>query len=168
MMKKINLFAAAALLFASPVLIAATTIQITGKVVASPCVVDDSLSVDLGQDIQAKDLETAGTGSDWVPFTLDLKQCPSGTTSVTVAFSGTPDTADATRLYQNSGTAKNIAVELLDDQNTPLGNGSTATKTIDKTSHSYTYNLKARAYTALGEVMPGTIASEVLVAFTYN
>ncbi|MBU9857271.1 fimbrial protein [Rahnella bonaserana] len=169
MMKKITVLIVTASLFTLPVLANTTTINITGKVVASPCSLsqEGALSVDLGQSLQAKDLETAGTGSTWVPFTLGLVSCPTGTTSVKATFSGTPDTSDATRLYKNSGTAGNIALELQDNKNTPLGNGSTLTGTID-TSHAYTYNLKARAFTAQGGTTPGTIASEVMVAFTYN
>lgn len=168
-MKKIKALVVAASMLALPVLANTTTINITGKVIASPCSLSqgDSMSVDLGQSLQAKDLETAGAGSTWVPFTLGLVSCPTGTTSVTATFSGTSDTSDATRLYKNSGTAGNIAVELQDDKNTPLGNGSILTGTID-TSHAYTYNLKARAFTAQGGTTPGTIASEVMVAFTYN
>ena len=67
-------------------------INITGKVIASPCVVasGSNINVNLG-DIPAADIAAAGTTSTPVNFTINLTSCPVGTTSVVVTFTGTED-----------------------------------------------------------------------------
>ncbi|SUW63738.1 long polar fimbrial protein LpfA [Buttiauxella agrestis] len=146
------------------------TINISGKIVASPCVVDGSsdINVDLGQTLQAADLSTAGSTSSWVPFTISMKNCPTSTTNVIATFGGTGDAADLTRLYTNTGTASNVAVELQsnDASNTPLGN--TKSMTIPRTgSNTAVFPLQSRVWSK-GNASTGTVASVVSVAFTYN
>lgn len=147
-----------------------TNINISGVVVAAPCSVnnnDSNLNVDLGRNIQASDLAAAGSGSTLIPFTLSLTNCPSGTSTVKVSFSGTADTTSPTR-YKNTGTATNLAVELSQQTTgTILGNGSTLTQVVqpDKT---VTYALNARAYSVAGSVMPGNVSAVVQANFTYN
>ncbi|CNI11618.1 putative mannose-resistant/Proteus-like fimbrial protein [Yersinia aldovae] len=149
---------------------APTNINITGTVVPSPCVVNNNnsnLNVELGPTIQAAALTTAGAGSALTPFNLSLTACPAGTNSVKVTFSGTPDTTSTT-MYKNTGTATNLAVELSQQTTgTILGNNSTLTQTVqpDKT---VTYALNARAYSAAGSVMPGSIIAVIQANFTYN
>lgn len=146
------------------------SINITGNVVASPCTVNGSssnLNVNLGTNIGAATLTTAASGSTLTPFNLALTACPSGTSNVTVTFSGTADTTSTT-MYKNTGTATNVAVELSQQgTGTILKNGSTLTKAVqaDKT---VTYALNARAYSAAGSVMPGNISAVVQANFTYN
>ncbi|HGM5490613.1 TPA: fimbrial protein [Serratia fonticola] len=147
-----------------------TNINITGIVVASPCSVnnnDSNLNVDLGRNIQASDLAAAGSGSTLTPFTLSLTGCPSGTSSVKVSFSGAVDAASPTR-YKNTGTAVNLAVELSQQgTGTILGNGSTLTQAVQP-DRTVTYALNARAYSVVGNVMPGNISAVVQANFTYN
>jgi len=143
-------------------------INVTGNVVASPCVVNNSKTsydVDLGKTIQASDLETAGAATSPVAFDLTMASCPTGTNKVIVTFTGTADT-DQPTMYKNTGTATPLAVELSSGQ-TILSNNGTLTKDVaaDKT---VTYNLSARAVTAKGSVMPGTIVSVIQANFTYN
>lgn len=148
----------------------AVNINITGRVVASPCNVNSGssdLAVELGQNIQASSLFTAGSGSTPVPFDLALTNCPVGTSAVKVAFSGTADGASPT-MYQSTGTATPLAVELSDATTSAiLGNGSSLTQSVLGDS-TVTYKLKARAYTAAGSVTPGTITSVVVADFTYQ
>lgn len=145
-------------------------INITGRVVASPCVVNNStnnLDIDLGQNIQAASLATAGSGSTIVTKDLVLTDCPAGTTSVKMALSGTADSTSPT-MYQNTGTATPLAVELSNAATSDiLSNGATVTQNVqgDKT---VTYKLGARAYSAAGGVMPGTISAIVVADFTYQ
>jgi len=143
-------------------------INVTGNVVASPCVVNNSKTsydVDLGQTIQAADLATAGAATTPVAFDLTMASCPSGTKKVIVTFTGTADT-DQPTMYKNTGTATPLAVEL-SSAGTVISNNGTLTKDVaaDKT---VTYNLSARAVTATGSVMPGTIVSVIQANFTYN
>lgn len=143
-------------------------INITGNVIASPCVVNNSVSdlnVDLGKTIQAATLAVAGSGTTPVPFNLALTSCPTGTSNVKVTFTGTADTKQ-TKMYKNTGTATPLAVEL-SSGSTILGNNGTLTQTV-KTDKTVTYALSARAVTAAGSVTPGSINAVVQANFTYN
>lgn len=153
-------------------LAADATLNITGVVKASPCTVvaDDAagnINVNLGTNIQAASL-TAGVGSAWVPFDLKLKDCPTTTTSVVAAFSGTPATeTGGADLYKNTGVATRVQVELQNrTANTRLGNGGTMPATVSATNAIFP--LQARAYSIDGGVTPGTIIGTVQVAFTYQ
>ncbi|HGM5490687.1 TPA: fimbrial protein [Serratia fonticola] len=146
------------------------TININGRVIASPCTVDgaQSVNVDLGQNIEAASLSTAGSSSEWSSFNLNLKNCPASTSNVTATFSGTADSTSP-NYYRNTGTATGVAVQLFKaNSSTSLGNGSTFVSAVNATAHTATFPLAARAYTATGNVMPGTIASVVQVTFTYQ
>lgn len=145
-------------------------INITGKVVASPCMVNSGsgdLAMDLGQNIQASSLATAGAGSTPVTQDLKLTNCPVGTTNVKATFTGTADTTSTT-MYKNTGSATSLAVELSNATDSSLlSNGSTLTLPVQG-DNTVTFKLKARAYTALGSVSPGTINSVVVADFTYQ
>ncbi|MGB7801550.1 fimbrial protein [Buttiauxella sp.] len=146
------------------------TINISGKIVASPCQVDGSstVNIDLGQDLQAANLATAGTTSAWVPFTIGMKNCPASTTNVIATFSGTGDTTDLTRLYTNTGTASNVAVELQSNNAAHTSLGNTMTMTIPRASdNTAAFPLQSRVWSK-GNASTGTIASVVSVTFTYN
>lgn len=145
-------------------------IEVEGKVVAAPCVVNNnvgSLDVNLGQNINVANLATASSGSPLKPFDIVLSNCPAGTNNVTVVFTGDIDD-DVPTMYKNTGTAENIAVELSEQgSDTILGNNSELTQPVlaDKT---VTFALNARAYTAKGDVGPGNIIAVVQATFSYN
>jgi minor fimbrial subunit len=144
-------------------------INITGKVVTSPCTVDAasvSQDVDFGQ-VRLSEMRPAGNASDWQSFQVKLINCPQGTTSSTVTFSGTPATADAT-LYANAGTAVNAAVQLAQAANKALvqGNGSSMTVSVDA-QHNATYALAGRLM-IFSDTGPGTFSSIVQMSFTYQ
>ncbi|UYU30498.1 fimbrial protein [Siccibacter colletis] len=151
--------------FADPV-----TINITGNIVASPCTVNggnNALSVSLG-DIQASSLQTAGATSPAKDFSIDLTDCPTGTTNVKVVFSGTEDTEGGSSYYKNSGTAKNVAVALIDKSTgSKLGNGESIEQevTADKT---VTFELQTQAYSVSGGALPGTIQAAITADLTYQ
>ncbi len=146
------------------------TINVSGKIIASPCEVDgvSTLNVDLGQDLQAAQLSTAGSYSNWVPFVLSLKNCPSSTNTINATFSGTGDSADINRLYVNTGVATNIAVELQSDDSAslPLGNSKVMSVSRSATNMA-TFPLKSRVWSK-GNATTGTIASVVSVTFSYQ
>ena len=86
------------------------TLNITGNVIASPCQVSsDSItkSVDLGQNIRASSLQTAGAATDWVNFDINLNSCPAGTTKAIMTMHGTADLNNPADMYRNTGTATN-------------------------------------------------------------
>lgn len=169
MCKKLKFSMLALVLLSNITYAADVNINITGKVIASPCVVNNNnsdLNVDLGQTIQASTLATAGAGTTPKPFNLSLTACPTGTSNVTVTFTGTAAANPQTNMYINTGVATPLAVELSSGA-TILGNNSTLTQPVlaDKT---VTYALSARAVTPTGSVIPGSIVSVVQANFTYN
>lgn len=145
-------------------------IDITGTVIASPCVVNgnnQSLAVNLGDSIQAGDLLASGSSTAWTDVTLALTDCPISTTSFSVAFAGTAD-AD-TDYYLNTGTATNLKLELTGTTtDTAYKNGATVTNVaIPSTTHAYDLKMRVRAVSK-GNVMPGTIVGQVQATFTYQ
>lgn len=148
----------------------AVNIDITGKVVATPCVVNgnnESLAVNLGDNIQADSLSASGSATTWTDVTLRLTSCPASTTSFSVAFAGTADTDTA--YYKNTGTATNLKLELTDGSSEKAyKNGAKLENvTIPSASHAYDLVMRARAVSN-GSVMPGTIVGQVQATFTYQ
>lgn len=144
-------------------------INITGKVVASPCVVNNNnsnLNVDLGTAIQANTLEAAGAGTTPTPFNLSLTACPVGTSNVKVTFTGAAAAAPQSNMYLNTGAATPLAVEL-SSGGTVLGNNSSLILPV-QADRTVTYALSARAVTPTGNVMPGSISAVVQANFIYN
>jgi len=147
-------------------------INITGKVIASPCTTINggsaNLSVPVGDNIQAASLASPNSGTPMVKFDLPLTVCPLGTENVKATFSGTADAEDAT-LWKNvaANAATNTAVELSDQSDsTILSNGSTLDAPI--IGGAATYKLQARAVSKTGAVIPGDISSTIVVAFEYQ
>lgn len=155
---------------ACPLVIAAdtSTVNITGNVIASPCVVDATnsvMTINL-DDIQATTLNNDGFGL-WKTFAITLTTCPASTTNVEMTLSGTPNPVDPTR-YKSTGTATNLSVELTDNAGVNLGNSKKMTVAVNSSTKQAVFNLKTRAFATPGTVMPGTIASSVLATFVYK
>ncbi|UAN29732.1 type 1 fimbrial protein (plasmid) [Serratia ureilytica] len=150
------------------------TINFTGMVVASPCTITaTSQTVNLGDNIQARDLATPGNFSAFVPFTLNLTNCPLSTSTVVATFNGTPPSSGAiypgaSQLYANTGTATNVAVQLTDTSGVNvLGNGASLAP-ITVVAGNVTIPLQANIMAIDSGVMPGSITSTVGVTFIYN
>lgn len=60
------------------------------------------------------DFQTAGTASEWKTFSLNVENCPVGTTKATVKFDGVTDGDDATHFANMaaSDAAQNIALQI--------------------------------------------------------
>lgn len=167
MLSSLYLVPLAMLALASSANAADSTINITGTVVASPCTAEASKDIDLG-DIDASKLATTGTTSSFVGASIALTECPATTTSATATFTGT---AADTDYYANTGTAKNVDVELVTSySSTNLGNGRSMNTGIDSTSHSGTFNIKARVRNdgKGSAVTPGSVSSAIQVAIEYK
>lgn len=158
------LLAGALALACSPLQAADITITVNGKVVAKPCTVSTTnATVELG-DLYTFSLVSAGAASAWHSVSLDLSNCPIGTSRVTASFSGT---ADATGYYKNQGTAGNIQLELQDDGGTTLNNGATKAVQVDDSTQSARFPLQVRALTVNGGATQGTIQAVISVTYTY-
>lgn len=145
-------------------------INITGNVVASPCVMSTSstLTLDLGQNIQATTLNKAGATSSWAYVDMKFNTCPAGTTKVTLTFSGTPDATNPDDLYANTGgDAKDVAIQFQGNSSELLGNGKTYSGPVDA-NHAVSFRLWGRAYAKTDSVMPGTISTSIVAAVTYQ
>jgi len=96
-------------------------IEMYGNIVDFTCVAEGSDSdkiVKLGT-WPTKQLRTAGSRTQPMPFTLKLTGCPPGSASIT--FSGKVNGSDSGLLALNDGsTANNVAVEILDGDKTRL------------------------------------------------
>ncbi|MEG5549917.1 fimbria assembly protein [Enterobacter wuhouensis] len=96
-------------------------IEMHGNIVDFTCVAEGNDSdkvVKLGT-WPTKQLRTAGSRTQPMPFTLKLTGCPPGSASIT--FSGKVNGSDSGLLALNDGsTADNVAVEILDGDKTRL------------------------------------------------
>lgn len=150
------------------------SVKVTGKVVASACTVDTGLgsgkTVDLGTLGRTK-FQFAGNAGEWADFSLNLTDCPQGTTRSIVTFTGDADGDDAT-LFANtepgSGAASNVAIQLTkgDDHNAVLSNNSTLEAAVD-TGRNIIFPLSARLITPTGGTQPGKVSGTVMVNFAY-
>ena len=147
-------------------------INVTGKVIASPCKTlnggADALNVDLGQAILSTSLEGAGSASPMTTFDLPVTGCPASTTNVKVTFTGNADATDPT-LWANSAAqaASNTAVELSQQSTgTVLSNNSSLIGAVE--GGNTTFKLQARVYSKAGQVMPGDVSSAIVASFEYQ
>lgn len=146
------------------------SVGVTGNIVASPCIFNGGntqLDINLG-NIEATNMATPGSSSDPVPFTLSFTQCPVGTRSVTVSFTGTPDPVAGADYYMNSGSATNVAVAMREAETGTLkGTGSSITQTIaaDRTA---TMAMQAAVKSVSGGATPGSISAVVVMTMQYN
>jgi minor fimbrial subunit len=146
------------------------SVGVTGNIVASPCIFNGGntqLDINLGT-IEATNMATPGSSSDPVPFTLSFTQCPVGTRSVMVSFTGTPDPVAGADYYMNSGSATNVAVAMREAATGTLkGTGSSITQNIaaDRTA---TMDMQAAVKSVSGGATPGSISAVVVMTMQYN
>lgn len=163
-------FIAAAVISGNVIAADSVNVSVTGNIVASPCVFNGgntSLDINLG-NIQAPNMATPGSTSEPVPFSLLFTQCPAGTRSVTVSFTGNPDSVAGTSYYKNSGSATNVAIAMSEAATGALkGTGTTITQTIaaDRTA---TMAMQALVKSVTGGATPGSISAVVVMTMQYN
>lgn len=154
------------LLFTNTTTAADVTITINGKVVAEPCTIaTTTANVDLG-NLSTTALATAGSYSDWKTVTLNLTNCPVGTSSVVATFSGTSDSSGT--YFLNQGTAGNLAVQLADSNGNNITNGGTLKSSVSDSTQATAFNLEVRAISPDGGTTQGTIQSVVNVTYTWQ
>ncbi|WMT16055.1 fimbrial protein [Serratia fonticola] len=148
----------------------AADINVNGQVVASPCIIDiatENQTVDFGK-LQHRDFSATGSASEWIPISLKLTTCPASTSKVIANFSGSPDDDDSA-LYNNAGTARNIAVQLSDVTHAQkLGMGSSLTVAVDSALRTATVPLASRLFSVNGMSKGGSIIGAVQVGVTYQ
>ncbi|CAI1223610.1 fimbrial protein [Serratia quinivorans] len=165
---------ASGLLISHTTLADSVTVNISGNVVASPCIVDGSAITNvILDDIDISELTTAGSSGTNKFFDLKLKECPARTTKVTATFSGIADKNNS-NYFANSGTADNVAIQIKDipaawasNVITPTG-GKTMTVNVVATDHTAKFSLVTRIISPDGTAQPGTVNSAIQVSFTYQ
>lgn len=142
------------------------TITVTGQVVAKPCNIETTnANVDLG-GIPTFSLASAGAASDWKTVTLNLSDCPIGTSKVKATFSGTSDLTG--NYFLNQGTATNVALQLADSSGSNVVNGGSLTSQVSDSTLATSFNLEVRAITPSGSATQGSIKSTINVTYTWQ
>ncbi|HEF8773649.1 TPA: type 1 fimbrial protein [Providencia stuartii] len=141
------------------------TVTVNGSVVAKPCTVaTTTANVDLG-DLYTFNLISAGSASEWHSVSLNLVNCPVGTSAVTATFKGT---ADTTGYYKNQGTAGNIQLQLQNSAGTNLNNGAQQKLQVNDSTLSTSFPLQVRALSVKGGATQGSIQAVIDVTYTYQ
>lgn len=143
-------------------------LKFTGNIKAATCNLTAGNSVDIDLNTWPADsFYSAQSGTDWKPFTLELKDCSSFINSVRLTFTGTGDSTDITSLYKNNGTATNIAIQLQSgDGATPLGNSKVLTIPTNG-QPLVSIPLRTRAFSSLGNGTSGTLSANITATITY-
>lgn len=144
-------------------------INVTGNIISSPCHIDANnmtKNINLGDSLQASDLQKPSSSTPWINFSILLTDCPAGTAQVVATFHGTPD-QDEPAYYKNAGTAKNISIQLdTEGGANVVSNGESFTNY--PTNGSTEFKLATRGYSKNGGVTAGTISSTITVDMSYN
>ncbi|AYO38637.1 fimbrial protein [Serratia sp. P2ACOL2] len=118
-----TLLATTAFFSASAAFAADGTVNFTGSITETACIVDTpsaTLSVPLGK-ISAKSFAGAGTTAPATKFTLVVKSCPEATTA-SVNFDGTSVSGDnnVLALTTGAGVATGVGVQISDKAGNPV------------------------------------------------
>ena len=163
----------ATLLFASGTSWAGTitggTITFDGTVVTTACeVASGSFGVNLGE-VGTNSLKAAGSESPTKKdFSIQLTGCDTTVMeSVTVTFSGTADSTDATALTPSGGTATKVAIRLYNNDGTKISLG-TASKPIALMNNQTSLNFKAAFISPQGQATAGAVQATATYTLTYS
>jgi len=114
-----------------------------------------------------KQLQTAGSKTQAMPFSIRLTGCPPGAVSIT--FAGTPDAQDNTLLALNgTSQASRVAVEILDEDKSrlPLQQESKAVA-IDAQGDA-TLSFYANYISTADNPQPGSADADATFTLNYN
>ena len=171
-MKKIILASSLIVLGMSSAFAADGTITINGLVTDNTCVVTTPAGGDLTvtlPTVSQTSLLTAGKTAGRTPFTLGLTGCKVGAVVGTYFEPGA--TVDfATGLLNNAGDAKNVKVQLVGDNNSPirvLAGPQTNSQFVTVADTSADLNYYAEYY-ATGAAETGTVNTSVQYTIIYN
>lgn len=145
------------------------TLKISGQVYISPCTVDTSTVnklVDFGS-ITRYNMVSAGTGSGWESFSLDLKDCPSDASQVTVELQGNPDSTDPTA-WENTGTSGNVALRVANAGHSVTYKPGDKLVVAINSDRKASFPMSAQIFTPQGNAASGTFRSVMNVEFTFQ
>lgn len=147
-------------------------INVTGKVVAATCTIDNHgiYNVDFGKNIKTSALSQANSSTPWQAFNIILSRCPAEISHVTVGFSGRADPTDDSRYANMMGIsyAQNVSIELQKITGSiNAGNGKNISTAV-KSDRKAIFDMQARVYSKMGDATPGNITAIVIMNFSYN
>jgi len=148
-------------------------LNVKGNIYYLPCDVSTDTKyqeVNFGTRLKI-DFQTAGTASEWKTFSLNVENCPAGTTKATVIFDGVTDGDDATHFANMaaSDAAQNIALQITNtDHSTTYKNQDRMTIAINGSTGKGEFPLAARLYSTQGGAKVGKFESVVQLTFTYQ
>ncbi|QGN38981.1 fimbrial protein [Klebsiella oxytoca] len=148
-------------------------LNVKGNIYFLPCDVSTDTQyqeVDFGTLVKAN-LQAAGNASEWKTFSLNVENCPAGTSKATVKFDGVTDSEDSTHFANMaaSDAAQHIALQITNsDHSTTYKNQDQMTITINNSSKKGVFPLAARLYSTHGGTTAGNFASVVQLTFTYQ
>ncbi|BCG09194.1 MULTISPECIES: fimbrial protein [Buttiauxella] len=153
----------------------AINVNITGEIVAPSCNVDVTDTVQLGQYLRS-DLSIPGANSGLVTLDINLSGCSDQASLATVAFSGTPYSADpafASAIYANDITdgTQDIGLQLFNLDGKPLtnlANGISYSFPINAETGTGTLKLASRLYSPHGAPTAGDFKATVTLNFSYQ
>lgn len=162
------------------------TVNFNGKVVTSACAISAgsaSVDVDMGEVRTATLAAPGSEASTAKTFSIVLEECeiadtsasteenPIAATTVSVTFTGTPDTTDTSSLAAGANgsdtSAQRVAIRLYDEQGKviPLGEPATA---IPLRKGSNTLNFSAKYYSPQGGATAGDASAVATYTVTYS
>ena len=144
------------------------SVSVTGNILASPCKIDtDNLNqtIKLGV-LVSSDLQKPGSAGPEKKFQIKFYDCPAGTSQVNLTFSGNPDNDEPLSSYKNDGSASNIFVRLMTQNNEPAGPGQVISGMVDA-DNAVNFDLSAQAVSK-GEVIAGSIMAAATFTVTYS
>ncbi|WP_025123495.1 MULTISPECIES: fimbrial protein [unclassified Serratia (in: enterobacteria)] len=157
---------------ASSVYAADGTIEFSGEITDSACIVDSAsqnLQVPLGK-IASNSFSGQGSYSAATNFTLKLKSCPLATSTVTVKFDGASVPGDNSVLALALGGATGVGIELSDANQKVVKLFTNSTPyTLNTGADSETdLNFTARYKALSSTVTPGAANASVQFSIIYN
>ncbi|MTC69583.1 fimbrial protein [Providencia sp. wls1914] len=165
-MKKIAL-SLLTFVFPLTVLAQVANINIHGYVTALPCELEKANYVIDLKKVNVWNIRDTQT-SPWVDFTIKLKNCPVDTKEVTMVVNGTPDAIN-TNYFINSGTAKNVALNLAYSANkNTVKNGEQIITPVNIQTRTTEIPLSARMAGYGSGMTSGSFKSHIDFTLTYH
>ncbi|MEO3989639.1 fimbria assembly protein [Pseudocitrobacter cyperus] len=144
-------------------------IELRGNIVDLSCVVnasDSAKEVQLGS-WPTKQLLTAGSKTQAMPFSIRLTGCPPGAVSIT--FAGKPDSQDNTLLALNSTSqASRVAVEILDEDKSRLPLQQESKEVATDAQGDATLSFYANYISTADDPQPGSADADATFTLNYN
>jgi len=150
-----------------------TTLNVTGNIVASSCVIDDEVQkVKIGS-FTAKNFPTVGSTSAFKAMNINLSKCYAKLKNVQVKFSGTIDNDNPTLLAitDNGGgatLATGVGVELLDNSMNILPFNATKPLNYELDGASNTLSFLLRYKSTKVPVTPGEASAIMYFDLIYQ